>query len=72
MSRLWSWPADQTQTVIDTYQEGLVFIAEVFASGGYCDIEHMLFKFLPANLVTEVDLVGVRGNIAPNGMAIRD
>jgi hypothetical protein len=72
MSRLWSWPADQTQTVIDTYQEGLIYIAETFARGGYCDIEHMLFKYLPADLVDEVERVGVCGNIAPTGQAIID
>lgn len=72
MSRLWSWPTDQTQTVIDTYQAGLVFMAEVLTVGGYCDIEHMLFKFLPKDLVTEVARVGVQGNIAPNGQPIID
>lgn len=72
MSRLWSWPTDQTQTIIDLYQEGFVYIAEVFANGGYCDIEHMLFKYLPPELVTEVARVGVQGNIAPNGAPIKD
>ena len=72
MSRLWSWPANQTIKVAEAYSEGFIAMALRIAQGGYFDIEHMLFKFLPEDLVDEVDRVGVEGNIAPNGMAIRD
>ena len=72
MSRLWSWPAEETQTVINCYEQGLMHIAQTMSAGGYCDIEHMLFKFLPAELVTEVDRVGVQGNISPNGQPVTD
>ena len=50
----------------------MLFRSEVLTVGGYCDIEHMLFKFLPKDLVTEVARVGVQGNIAPNGQPIID
>jgi len=72
MSRLWSWPADKTETVIEMYNTGLVHIAQVLSAGGYCDIEHMLFGFLPVDLVTEVERIGIQGNIAPNGQAVVD
>lgn len=72
MSRLWSWPVEATEQVIEAYNDGFVYIAERIAAGGYCDIEHLLFKYLPSALVTEVAKVGVQGNIAPNGQAVVD
>lgn len=73
MSRLWSWPANITQRIIDeVYDAGLNYMAERLSQGGYCDIEHMLYKFLPADLILEVAKVGLEGNIGPNGAAVND
>jgi hypothetical protein len=72
MSRLWSWPVGLTTEVINVYQEGFSYIAERIAAGGYCDIEHMLFKFLPHEYIYEVAKTGVCGNIGPNGMRVDD
>ena len=72
MSRLWSWPKDLTETVIDVYNEGLAYIANRISQGGYCDIEHMLYKYLPADLITEVGPIGLSGNIGPNGAPVND
>jgi hypothetical protein len=73
MSRLWSWPANITERIInEVYDAGLNYMAERLSQGGYCDIEHMLYKFLPANLILEVNKVGLEGNIGPNGMAVND
>ena len=73
MSRLWSWPAAITQRIIDeVYDAGLDYMAERLGQGGYCDIEHMLYKFLPADLILEVNKVGLEGNIGPNGFAVND
>ena len=73
MSRLWSWPAAITQRIIDeVYDAGLNYMAERLSQGGYCDIEHMLYKFLPADLILEVTKVGLEGNIGPNGAAVND
>jgi len=47
-------------------------MAERFAEGGYFDIEHMLFAYLPQDLVTEISRVGLRGLLGPNGVAIED
>ena len=72
MSRLWSWPTKLTDEVIDVYNRGLVYMSERLDQGGYVDIEHMLYKFLdPAKLI-EKQIVGLEGNIAPNGAAVRD
>jgi hypothetical protein len=72
MSRLWSWPKELTDQIITAYEDGFVYIAERIADNGYCDIEHMLYKFLPAEHVLEVEMSGVTGNIGPNGMRIDD
>lgn len=72
MSRLWSWPVSLTDEVISTYENGFVYIAERIAAGGYCDIEHMLYKFLPQSHIHEVAMTGVSGNIGPNGARIDD
>jgi hypothetical protein len=72
MARLWSWPADQTERVIQTYTDSLNYMAQRVAAGGYADIEHVLYKFLPTELVTEIPVLGVEGSIAPNGVAIKN
>jgi hypothetical protein len=72
MARLWSWPADQTERVIQVYEDSLSYIGQRVSQGGYADIEHVLYKFLPADLVTELPVLGVEGSIAPNGVAIRN
>jgi hypothetical protein len=72
MSRLWSWPKNITEQIIDVYDNGLNYMAERLSQGGYCDIEHMLYKFLPQDLVLEVPRIGLEGNIGPNGAMVSD
>ena len=72
MSRLWSWPAAITNTVIDVYNNGLAFMLSRLEQGGYADIEHILFKYLDPDLVYEVYPIGVEGNLGPNGRTVKD
>ena len=72
MARLWSWPTAITERIVQTYTDSLNYMAQRVAVGGYADIEHVLYKFLPAELVTEIPELGVEGSIAPNGVAIRN
>jgi hypothetical protein len=72
MARLWSWPAEQLDTVIQVYDDSLSYIGNRVSQGGYADIEHVLYKFLPESLVQEIPLLGVEGFIAPNGVAIKN
>jgi hypothetical protein len=72
MARLWSWPVDQTERVIQVYTDSLNYIGQRVSHGGYADIEHVLYKFLPQDLVTELPVLGVEGSIAQNGIAIRN
>lgn len=72
MARLWSWPASKLDTVIQVYEDSLSYIGERVSQGGYADIEHVLYKFLPVDLVQEIPVVGVEGFIAPNGVPIKN
>jgi hypothetical protein len=72
MSRLWSWPASCTGAIIDVYANGIKYISERLAAGGYCDLEHVLYKFLPHSLIKEVSPIGIHGGIAPNGQLVKD
>lgn len=38
----------------------------------YIDLEHSMSKFIPKDKLVEIDIVGVKGNIAPNGAAVED
>jgi hypothetical protein len=72
MSRLWSWPTALTAEIILTYQNGLEYMFERLAQGGYADIEHVLFHFLDPDKIIELDAVGIQGRIGPNGVAVQD
>lgn len=72
MARLWSWPSNQTEQVIEVYNNSLAYIGERVSHGGYADIEHVLYKFLPQELVQELPVLGVEGFIAPNGVPIKN
>ena len=72
MARLWSWPVDITERIIKVYEDSLYYLADRVKQGGYADIEHVLYKFLPADLVTEIPVLGVEGSIAPNGQPIQN
>lgn len=72
MARLWSWPTTQTERVIQVYNDSLNYIGQRVSHGGYADIEHVLYKFLPRELVQELPLLGVEGFIAPNGVPIKN
>jgi len=72
MARLWSWPASRLDEVIRVYLDSFLFFAERLAAGGYVDIEHVLYKFLDPDHVHEIQNLGVEGQIAPNGQAIKN
>jgi hypothetical protein len=72
MARLWSWPLNLLDTVIKVYEDSLIYIGQRVSQGGYADIEHVLYKFLPSTLVKEIPVLGVEGFIAPNGVPIKN
>ena len=43
-----------------------------YNAGKYIDVEHSMAKYIPKDRLVELDVVGLQGNIAPNGMMIID
>jgi hypothetical protein len=72
MSRLWSFPTNRLDTIINVYDNMLKFMSERVNAGGYVDIEHCLFKFLPQADIIELDSTGLSGLLGPNGRQIVD
>lgn len=72
MARLWSWPIELLDVAIKVYKDSFIFFAERVSQGGYVDIEHVLYKFLPQEQVHEIQNLGVEGCIAPNGAPIKN
>jgi hypothetical protein len=72
MARLWSWHSSINEIIVDVYNTSLKYIGNRVKVGGYADIEHVLYKFLPSDIVKEIPVLGVEGTIAPNGVAIRN
>jgi hypothetical protein len=72
MARLWSWPTSRVDEVVKVYSDSFIFFAERLSEGGYVDIEHVLYKFLNPDNVHEIQNLGVEGQIAPNGQAIKN
>lgn len=72
MARLWSWPSELLDEIITVYDHSLTFMWERLRAGGYVDIEHVLFKFLDRKKLMNLPELGIEGNIAPNGVAIKN
>lgn len=72
MSRCWSFPRDKIPEVAAIYDEMLQEMIDRVNAGGYIDIEHCLYKFLPADNIIEKTDIGVQGLLGPNGVAVKD
>lgn len=72
MARLWSWPLDMHDVIVKSYIDSFDYFNQRILAGGYVDIEHVLYKFLPKDHIVEVPMLGVEGSIAPNGIPIKN
>lgn len=70
MSRLWSWPGSRSKDISEVYDKMMHDMMDRVQNGGYIDIEHLLYKYLTN--VKEVPIIGIEGNLAPNGVRISD
>jgi len=71
-TRLWSFDSELMFYVINMYKNIIENMIATFNNRMYIDNEHSMAKFIPKELLVEIDKVGVQGNIAPNGMMIID
>ena len=72
MSRLWSWPTTLTKEIVGVYGNCLMLMQTRLLNNGYCDIEHALYNFLDQNKVIELPVIGIQGNLGPNGLVVKD
>jgi hypothetical protein len=72
MSRLWSFDAELLDFVIARYELMLAFMTDRVEKGGYVDIEHCLWRFMPPDRVHELERAGVAGYLGPSGTRVED
>lgn len=72
MSRLWSFDAALLPDIAQAYARMFKDMNMVLTSGGYIDIEHLLFTHLDPSRIQKIAKIGVEGNIAPNGTGISE
>lgn len=72
MSRLWSFDSSLLPHIIDAYANMFEDMKSRLENGGYIDIEHLLYKHLKSEYINTFDVIGVSGNIAPNGMEVSE
>ena len=72
MSRLWSWPTQKTAMVFFRYNIMIEDFIGTMANKKYRDIEHLLFKYFSGPYMVELPIIGVEGEIGPNGATVKD
>ena len=71
-TRLWSFTPSLLADTIDMYNKIIETMVGLFNQNKYIDNEHAMAKFIPKDKLVELEIVGLQGNIAPNGMMIID
>lgn len=71
-TRLWSFSSNMIDDTIGLFDRIIGNMFQTFNQQQYIDVEHSMWKFMdPAKLV-QLETVGLKGNIAPNGMIVID
>jgi hypothetical protein len=71
-TRLWSFTPNLLLDTMQLYKNILETMITLFNQGKYIDNEHAMSKFISKDRLVELEIVGLQGNIAPNGMMIID
>lgn len=72
MSRLWSFDSSLTSYILDVYQRMPEHMVNRLNSGGYIDIEHMLYHFIDPKLIVNPKSIGIQGCLGANGVGIKE
>lgn len=72
MLRVYSFGGSRIAEFILLLEDMTEHMQDRVNSGGYIDIEHLWYKFLPKADVVEFDRTGVKGLVAPNGSFIEN
>ena len=71
-TRLWSFTPGLLNDTIKMYNTIIETMMNLFNQNKYIDNEHAMSKFISRDRLVELDVVGLQGTIAPNGMMIID
>lgn len=71
-TRLWSFTPSLFVDTTNLFQTIINNMFATFNAGKYIDVEHSMAKYVPKTKLIEIESVGLKGNIAPNGMLIVD
>jgi len=71
-TRLWSFTPGLLLDTLALYKNIIECMVPLYNAGKYIDNEHAMSKFIPKDKLVEVEIVGLQGNIAPNGMMVID
>ena len=72
MSRCWSFPAERLTDIAATFDSMRRAMEVIYLQKHYVDIEHLLYLYMPRYGITELDVVGVEGQLGPNGLQVKD
>lgn len=72
MLRVYSFGGSRMGEFILLLEDMVEHMQDRVNTGGYIDIEHLWYKFLPKADVVEFARTGVKGLVAPNGQAIEN
>lgn len=71
-TRLWSFTPDLYVDTVNLFKNIITNMFNLMNQQKYIDVEHSMSKFIPKDKLVEIDVVGLKGNIAPNGMVVID
>jgi hypothetical protein len=71
-TRLYSFTPSLFMDTVKIFNDLINNMFATFNQQKYIDVEHSMAKFIPKDKLVELDIVGLQGNIAPNGMMIID
>lgn len=71
-TRLWSFDAGSWLFVIQMFETIIQNMFNLINEQKYIDLEHSMSKYIPQDKLVQLPVIGLEGNIAPNGNAIVD
>ena len=68
------WGSELQDTISKAYANIHQEILDHIKNGGYCDIEHAIYKHIPQEIINSVPqgTFGLKGTLAPNGSEVKD
>lgn len=72
MTRLWSFDCKMLLDIKNAYQLMQDDLMNLINKSRFIDIERLMYRHLDKSKIIEFPIIGVQGNIAPNGVVVTD